>query len=201
MPRPPQLETFDQAGPGPAAADPDTARAEEQRLAAFDQGYRAGWDDAVAAQDREAADLRAGLGRSLADMTLSHHDARRHLLAAIEPLFSEMVAKVLPMAARHSLGAMILDEIRPAAAALADAPVEVRTAPANRDLVERLLAGQTGGPAGLPLRVLADDTLDESQAHIRVGEGESALDLGQTVAAIGAAVASFFDSQQQADGP
>lgn len=201
MARAPLFETFDLAGPGPAAADPGAARAEEQRLAAFDQGYRAGWDDAVAAQDDEVARLRSGLGRSLADMRLSHDEARRHLLAAIRPLFSEMVAKVLPMAARHSLGPMILEAIRPAAEALADAPIEVRTAPANRDLVARLLAGQAGGSAGLPLSVLADDGLDESQAHIRVGDGESALDLGQTVAAIGAAVANFFDSQKQADDP
>lgn len=189
-----QLETFDM--PATAAGPAET---EEQRLAAYEQGYRAGWDDAVAAQGDEIGRLRGDLGRNLADMALSYRDARRHVLATIEPLLEEMVARVLPAAARHSLGAIILDELRPAAGQLAAEPVAVRTAPANRDLVERLLAETMPGTADLPLTVIADDTLDEGQALIKTGTRETSIDLGRTVAAIDAAVRAFFHSQQETD--
>lgn len=189
-----QLETFDMP---PAGAGP--AEAEEQRLAAYEQGYRAGWDDAVAAQDDEIGRLRSDLGRNLAEMALSYRDARRHVLAAIEPLLEEMVARVLPAAARHSLGAIILDELRPAAGQLAAGPVAVRTAPANRDLVERLLAEAMPAGADVPLTVTADDTLDEGQALLKTGSRETSIDLARTVAAIETAVRAFFHSQQETD--
>ena len=188
-----QLETFDLPEGGAAGPGLSSVEAEEQRLAAYEQGYRAGWDDAIAAQSTEVTRLRSDLGRNLTEMTLGYRDARRHVLAAIEPLFPEMVAKVLPAIARQSLGAIILDELRPAAGALAAAPILVRTAPDNRDLVAGLLADATD----LPLTVIADDTLDAGQAYLKLAESEVCIDLRRVVGAITTAVDNFFDQQKE----
>lgn len=193
MARPLDLETFDM--PSPTARLPEVLQAEveELRLGAYEQGYAAGWDDALGAQNQDVAHLRAELGRNLTEMALSYRDARRHVLAALEPLLQDMINKILPQIAQESLGQMILQEIRPVTAALIDMPILVKTAPETRDLVERILHSETG----LPLQVLAEPTLSAGQAYLRLGESESQVDLDGVVAAIATAVTGFFHHETE----
>lgn len=188
MARPLELETFDM--PSPTARLPEVLQAEveELRLGAYEQGYAAGWDDALSAQNEDVARLRADLGRNLTEMALSYRDARRHVLAGLEPLLNDMINKVLPQIARESLGQMILQEIRPASAALVDMPITVKTAPECRDLVERMLQIETG----LPLQVIGEPTLSAGQAYLSIGESESQVDLDGVVVSIATAVRGFF---------
>jgi len=192
-----QLESFDMSQSDSALGNPPGGDLEDLRLTAYEQGFSAGWDDAIAAQSTEVARLRADLGRNLAAMTLNHHDARRHVLTAIEPLLQDMVAKVLPMAARQSLGPMILEGLTPAAAELSAAPVLVRVAPDNLAVVSQLLAGG----CDLPLKVVGDDTLGPGQAYLKVAETEMTIDLDRVIAAMATAVGAFFQVQKQEEQP
>ena len=199
--RPVTLEYFDDG----QAGGPD---GEEARLAAYDQGYAAGWDDAIAAQSDEISRLRADLGRNLCTMGLTWREAHRHILTAIEPLIAEMTGKVLPNVARAALGAVILDELRPLAAQLSAAPFSIRTAPENVALVERLIAD-----ADFPLTVTADDTFGPGQALLRIGRSggaeeeapaapqERLVDLDRAVAAIAQAVEGYFQHETDGEDP
>lgn len=186
-----QLETFEIHDAPNHASSIQQAEVEELRLNAYEQGYAAGWDDAVTAQNDEVARLRSDLGRNLVEMSLSHRDARRHILGTLEPLLHDMVTKVLPSIAHQTLGQMILDLLRPSAENLADAPVLVKTAPENVDMVERLLTKQTG----MPLRVIAEPTLGQGQAYLKLGESEIRLDLDGVIDAIAEAVSVFFHTE------
>ena len=48
---------------------------EEQRLASFEQGYSAGWEDAVQAQEQSRGQVSAELAKSLEDMSFTYHEA------------------------------------------------------------------------------------------------------------------------------
>ena len=73
-----RLETFEAAEAHSASRDRcRSADLEEAKLAAFEKGYTAGWEDAVAAQDDEVAELRADLGRNLQALSFSYHEAQR----------------------------------------------------------------------------------------------------------------------------
>ena len=187
------LETFDLPTPVDHFAGTAQAEIEELRLAAYEQGYSAGWDDAVTAQNDEVARLRADLGRNLLDMSVSYRDARRHVLAALEPLLHDMIAKVLPTLAHQSLGEIILEQLRPVSEAMSAAPIIVKTSAANRDAVERLLAGEPG----LPIKVLAEPTLSEGQAYLKLAESEVRVDLDRVIAAIASAVTAFFQIERE----
>ncbi|MCX8509091.1 MAG: flagellar biosynthesis protein, partial [Rhodobacteraceae bacterium] len=128
------------------------------------------------------------LGHSLSDMSITLSDARSHVLASLEPLLRDMVNKVLPATAHKALGAMILQELIPVAEGLTNAPLLVRTAPVNREIVAELLARETR----LPLQVVAEPTLGEGQAYLKLGATEMNVDLDGVIAAIAAAVAAFF---------
>lgn len=188
-----QLEAFD-----PAPVSDDILRLsmtefEDARLAAFEQGYSAGWEDAIAAQDREILKLRADLGRNLQQMAFTYHEARVHILRTLQPLLQQIVTKVLPVIAQGSLGPILLEQLEPLAAALAEAPVTVAVNPASRRTVEALLSERLS----LPLVYAEDKTLSEGQAELRMGETEARIDIDGVIAAIAGAMAAYFQIESE----
>lgn len=193
MAQPLRLEVFEDAE---GAGEPVTmapAELEESRLAAFEQGYTAGWDDAVKAQTDEVARLRADLGRNLQDMSFSYHEARTHTLRALEPLLHDMVTKVLPAIARETLGQMVLEQLRPVADRLAETPILVTANPLNREMIEAIVIGQSS----IPMSFAGEASLGEGQVYLRFGQTESRVDLDGVIATIAAAVAAFFQIEKE----
>lgn len=167
----------------------DQSALEEAKLAAYEQGYTAGWDDAAAAQSEAHGRLQADLGRNLQALAFTYQEARGHVLRAIEPLLQEMVTKLLPEMAREALAPMVLETLMPLAEDLADAPVTIVLNPAARPAVEALLEQATG----LPLTLIEEPSLGEGQVYLRLGDTETRIDLGRAASDIAAAVRGFFD--------
>ena len=188
MPRRIQLEVFELTDMTDERVELGQAELEECRLAAYEQGYTAGWDDAVAAQDGEVARLRADLGQNLQDMSFTYHEAHSHVLRTLEPLLNDMVAKVLPAIARDTLAPMVLEHLRPIAKDLADQPVSLVANPANRDLLERLVVDE----APFPLTIQEEASLGDGQVYLRFGTEETRIDLDGVIEAISSAVSGFF---------
>ena len=168
----------------------DISALEEAKLAAFDNGYRAGWDDAADAQTGDQARIGADLGRNLQTLGFTYQEARAHVLRAVEPLLLEIVGKLLPELARESLAPMLLETLMPLAEGLADAPITVVLNPLARAAVEALLVQATG----LPLTIVEEPTLGEGQAYLRLGATETNVDLNTATEQIAAAVRDFFDN-------
>lgn len=165
-----RLDSFDLPDPGSAPAE---VLGEEARLAAYDEGYAAGWEDCAAAQAREDTQLRADLARHLQALSFTWQEARQHVMAHLAPLLEALVTQVVPQAARESLGAVVVEALMPQAGRLADSPVTIRINPAARAQVERALAD---APA-LPVRIEEEPTLGEAQAYLRFPDAETVIDL------------------------
>jgi flagellar assembly protein FliH len=189
-----RLEVFE---PETAGADgvvvTDLGAMEEARLAAYEQGYAAGWDDAVAAQGAEQARIRADLARNLQALGFTYHEARTHVLKAVEPLIEAVLGRLVPETARLALAPRVVEALRPLLAAAAEVPVIVTVNPAARAAIEPLLAET---PA-LPLRLCEEETLGEGQAHLRFGDVETRIDLDRAAAEILQAVRDFFTLSRQ----
>lgn len=186
-----RLEAFDP----PAAATPaaeDTA-GEEARLQAFEAGYKAGWDDAVAAAEDDQTRMRADLARNLQALAFTYHEARGHVLRSLEPLLREMSSRVLPEIARRALGPMVVEALRPLAAGLAGASIAVVVNPCSRAAVEAALALE---PA-LPFALVEEPSLGPGQVYLRFGPSETRVDLDGAIAAIAAAVEDFFHPAEE----
>ena len=186
-----KLEVFETAD-RPKRADLvmlDISALEEAKLASFDTGYRAGWDDAAAAQTGDQSRISADLGRNLQSLGFTYQEARAHVLKAVEPLLLEIVGKLLPELARSTLAPMLLETLMPLAEGLADAPITLVLNPAARPVVAALLEQATG----LPLTIIEEPTLGEGQAWLRLGATETHVDLDGATEQIAAAVRSFFD--------
>jgi len=167
----------------------DTLALEEAKLASYDSGYSAGWEDAAAAQSTEQSQMRTDLSRNLQALGFTYQEARVHVLRAIEPLLSEVVGRLLPALARETLAPLVLETLLPLADRLGDSPLTLVVNPAARTAVESLLERATG----LPLILQEEPTLGDGQVYLRFGATETQIDLDQAIADITAAVRGFFD--------
>ena len=161
---------------------------EDAKITSFEQGYTAGWDDAVAAQESDQLRIRADVARNLQTLSFSFQEARMHILQAIRPLILEMTNRLLPEMAREALAPTVLEALMPMADAMADTPMTLVLNPKVRAQVEQLVEQATG----LPMVIEEEPSLSEGQVYIRMGTTETKVDLAQATVEITNAVRAFF---------
>lgn len=188
-----RLEVFETETDDTDVVVTDAATLEEGRLASYEEGYGAGWEDATTAQSDEQARLRADLARNLQALGFTYHEARMHVLRAVEPLLVAVIGRILPDMAREALAPVVLETLMPLAEQMADAPLTLMLNPASRPAIEALLEQATG----LPLALVDEPTLGEGQVSLRLGAAETRVDLDRAVAEIASAVRSYFDLSEQ----
>jgi hypothetical protein len=188
MPSPLRLEVFEAHVPDGSTVTLRTDALEEARLAAFEQGYKAGWDDAAKAAGEEQTRLRADLARNLQALSFTYEEAHRHVLAALGPMLQEMAAVVLPKLARDTLGAAVAEALMPIAERAGRPPVTLLVSPASRAMVEAALKDAVAPP----LEIREESTLGTAQALLRFDGQELRIDLDGALAKIAAATAAFL---------
>ena len=194
MTRPWMLESFDSADQiSTVSVDPSVTALEEERLQAFDRGYKDGWEDAARAHAEEQGRISAELAGNLQALSFTYHEARVAVLNEMEGILKGLVSRVLPETMMHSLGEMIVEQIHAAAEAASEIDVEVLVCPDNAGRVRNLLQGMIAPP----LTVLEEPSLGEGQAFIRLGEDERKIDLEAVLQGLSEAVAEFFEHPKQ----
>ena len=166
---------------------------EEVKLAAFESGYKAGWDDAAKATEEDQAKAKADLAHNLEELSFTFVEARQHVLQSIEPLFRDVLLKLMPNMAQVSLLPRLLELLHAAAETSADTPFEIVIAPANREALESLLPD----PAPFPIEIREEPTMAEGQAYFSQGSTTTQLDLGAAQAEMAQVITDFFQLQHQ----
>jgi flagellar biosynthesis/type III secretory pathway protein FliH len=167
---------------------------EDVRLQAYEIGYSAGWEDAVAASRDDQARIGSELANNLQKLAFTFQEARSHVLRSVQPLVTELSTCLLPEVAKKALGPVALDTLMPLIDMLADAPIRVVLNPASRSAIEQILMQA----AGIPLIVEEEPTLGEGQVYLRFAEVEHHIDMDKAVADIARAVHDFFDYTNEA---
>lgn len=166
---------------------------EEQRLEAFENGYKAGWDDAVKAAKDDARRISSDFAGNLQDISFTLQEAQSGLLTALRPLLSSMVNSILPELARQSLGARVLETLDGLAREALDGPLEIVTAPPNIDALQTLI--ETRGIENV--QITAEPSLGEGQVHVRAPGREQEINLDAVLSQIDAATTGFFEDKQK----
>lgn len=171
--RPLKLEDFGLfAGPVPVETI-DGDRLEAEKLASFDKGYAAGWEDASTAAERTQAEgAEAALSR-LQDLSFTYHEARAHVLRSVLPLIEAVADKVVPAVLRETLGVRLTALVEAHAEEAATAEIEILAAPGEAADLRAVLDGRVG----FPLAVREDEGLASGLHHVRLGRVERELDL------------------------
>jgi flagellar assembly protein FliH len=166
---------------------------EEARLAAYEKGYAAGWDDALASQAEDQQRIRTELARHLQAISFTFHEARSHMLRSVGPVLVEMAARILPRMARQTIGATVLETLMPELEQASKTPITILVNPAERATVEAVFTSV----AGLPVELRDEPSLGESQVFILRGETETRIDLDRAIAEIEAALRAYLEMAEQ----
>lgn len=182
------LESFDDRLP-PESAETNSSSGggtagEQARLAAYEAGYQSGWDDCAAAEREGLKHVKAELARNLRDLAYTYHEARMHMMSALEPFLRELFESVLPSIVGKATVEVVIEEIVEAAGDVLDIPAEVTVAPSEAELFRSLL------PDSLPMPVAlrVEETLAEGQVYVRLGQAEKKIDLTRILARLTSAL-------------
>ncbi|MBQ4823328.1 ABC transporter ATP-binding protein [Leisingera sp. HS039] len=160
---------------------------EEQRLASFENGYSAGWDDAVTAKDQESSRISTELANSLEDLSFTYHEAQSQLLDSLDPMFKVLTSAVLPDAMAASFGHHIVDQLADMAKGQTDQPMQIVVAPGEAAPVRSLLPDNFS----VPVTVQEDSVLSAGQAYLRIGSTECEINCDALLESIQDSIEAF----------
>lgn len=163
---------------------------EERRLVAYEEGYSAGWNDAIASDTDNQTRISESFAGNLSDLSFTFQEARSNILGATEPIFREMVQKLFPELTEAALCDNVISRLKHYADAAASQPVELVVSPENRSALENLVTRHSG----LDLVVTEEPTLGEGQVFLRFGKREEKIDLAEIKQGFEEAIAAFFSS-------
>jgi len=187
------LEDFGEALRGTAISITDVSL-EEERLAAFETGYQAGWDDAVKSQAEDERRISADLAQNLQDLTFTYEEAYAAVLNSLHPLIEEMVATVLPPLGRDTLVPRLAEILQEKVRDHGREAIVIAVAPGDMTRIATLIETLPD----LDIALAEDDTLAPGQIFLRFGETEDEINLESVLNAIGHAVSGFFEENRKA---
>ena len=161
---------------------------EEYRLTAFEQGYSAGWDDAVSAQTEDHARVSEALGKSLEDLSFTYHEALSQMTLSLEPMFNSLMDTVLPQTIEKTYSQHIVDELKDMARDQAAQPV-LLVVPSG---VSAALKPALDREFSVPVQMVEESSLPSGQAYLRVGSAEREVDCTALMDSISEAVDAFL---------
>jgi len=174
--------------PVPAEATVPNDALEDIQLASFDAGYQAGWDDAAKAQTSTADRAVIDVAQNLQDMSFSHREAYLKLSAAMKPLMTQIVEKLLPQTAKQLVGLHVVDQLSTLMDSHVETAIEIAVAP---DAVEELRA-LLDDMAPVPFTLTAEPSLSAGQAYLRAAKEEREINLDAVLGSISDAVEAFY---------
>ena len=166
---------------------------EAMRLEAFEQGYKAGWDDAIKAQSEDHRRISSDLAQNLQDLSFTYHEAYSQVVEGMTPLLNDMIESLLPKLARESLGLHVIELLQDLTRTQSAQSVEIVVASGSREAIAPLLDGDFK----MPVTLTEDPRLAEGQADIRFGEVERRVDLAAVLNNIQEALQGFIHENRK----
>lgn len=166
---------------------------EDIKLAAFEEGYQAGWDDAVKAQGSANSKLTEDFVQNLHDLSFTYQEAFSKVTLGMQPVLTAVVEKILPKIAEQSLGPQIMEQMASLMEAERSGLLEIAVAPDKRETIEALLADQDN----VPFTVTEESALSPGQIYIRASGAEREINLDKVIEGVSSAIEAFFHTAKE----
>ncbi len=173
-----QLEVFE---PDPCDSPaPDPAEAEAQHARGYEDGYGAGWQDALAQLRDEDSLRRAAAEEALQTLAFSYLEATAALEGRCVALAQALMGAVLPELAQVALPRLLAQELQTLAARELAGRLQIQCAPSARATVQGCLAAV---PA-LDAAIVEEPSFTDAQVVVQVDHGARRIDLDGVRAAL-----------------
>ncbi|WP_424985490.1 hypothetical protein [Microbulbifer sp. S227A] len=174
--------------PEQATTEMSDGAVEDIRLASFEQGYTAGWDDALRVQSEDKTRALAALAQNLEDFSFTYQEALAQMTKAVEPVFRALLQQVLPEALRESVGGQIVEQCLALARDQVEQPVVLVVPTGTGAALKPILQKEL--PMQLAIRESAE--IAPGQFQLRIGESEREIDTAQLLASLTGSVDAFY---------
>ena len=184
---------------GPVGIEPATILGiqddslEDLKLEAFENGYKAGWDDAIKAHESEQERAIIAVTQRLEDLSFTHTEAITKMTSAMQPLLSKITLCLLPEIAKNALGAHVAEQLDELLKEEAQSAVEIAVAPETLGPLKKQLEGRSN----LSLDFTAEPILTSGQVYLRSRKAEREVNLDTVLDGIKIAIDAFFTEIQQ----
>lgn len=193
-----RYQDFGPVGIDPAAVlgIPDDSL-EDLKLESFENGYKAGWDDATKAHDSEQDRAVVAIAQRLEDLSFTHAEAITKMTSAMQPLLTKITLSLLPEVAKNALGAHVAEQMGKLLKEDAQNSIEIAVAPETLEPLQRQLEGRST----LSLSFSAEPMLSSGQVYLRANRAEREINLDAVQGGIKTALDAFFTEIQQEEDP
>ena len=158
-------------------------------LEGYEVGYKAGWDDAVAAHQESKAHLSAVLSQNLEQAEFTLIEAQTELLKSIKPVLDEITGTLLPGLSNAALRTLIADEISQLLKEFTPKDVSIVVSEQDEAPVAAVL-NETRALSEISLTTKS--TLSEGQSYISCATQQSKIDVKQAITDIQSTIENFL---------
>lgn len=166
-----KLEVFDTA-PDLQVDQACAKRVAAAREAAYDDGYNAGWQDALSATRDEDDQRRATALEAVQAISFTYAEAHAALETAFLALTDQLLEQLLPQAAQLGLPALLRGELHRIAQQGASLPIELHCAPASSPALRSII----DTVKGVDIRVIEEPAFSDAQVSLRLGAQQRDID-------------------------
>ncbi|SUZ30596.1 hypothetical protein ROE7235_00320 [Roseibaca ekhonensis] len=163
--------------------------AEMLRTRAFEEGYGAGWSDALEQMRDEDALRRAAAEEALQAISFSFHEARDQLESSFMALAGEMITVLLPDLLPEALPRLLARELRALGTRQFSGRLELLCAPGAVDGMSELVKTVNG----MEILLVEEPSFTESQVAIRIDQNARHIDLDGAMSALRAGLSALPD--------
>ena len=153
----------------------------------YEQGYKAGWDDCVAAYAASSEKATAGLKLHLSTLFFTFDAARLAVLQEISSVLTKVIEQILPMLLKQSFLPFVIERLDAMMEASAPAGLVISVNPSLLDRMEAAL----GQAFQSKITLVGDISLNPERALLKIGNSEIEVDFKRYLTEISAAFQNF----------
>ena len=172
---------------------PDIGSGTTDNLGSFDEGYQAGWDDAILSVQEEHAAISTELGRNLEELSVTFFEARRQVCRSLRPFVEAISDVVLPEIVKDNVAAALaryVDEILgddvPGNAVLVVSEADLETISKRIPKQERMT-----------VEVRVEPSFAPGQIRLLIGEECHEIDHSRLLESVRTAVSDFYSGMAE----
>ncbi len=167
-----KLEIFETASITDEDSVFDVQQAEKLRETAYEQGYAAGWQDALEHMRNEDAMRKIASEDALQSISFTYNEAHAALEGAFIALLETLISKILPEMTSLAVEKAFEAEIAKLISDNTRLPVRIMCAPASLETLESLVSNVPG----LEIKLVPEESFSEAQVSLTLGAQERVLD-------------------------
>lgn len=182
------LEKFNFDNPANITSRTTEEAIEDYRLAAFESGYQAGWDDAASAHNGEDKIKINQLTQNLQELSFTYHEAHSNILLSLQPFLTDLVSVIMPEIARATLVPRVVQEIMNLKAEKMESEIVIKASATSIILLENYLINDLM----LAVRFQSDENLTDHEVQFALESGGISININESLLKINSLINDFF---------